>query len=231
MTSRSAADEAAAIVPAYNEEKTVGDVVRTLVASGAFRDVVVISDGSTDGTAAAARAAGATMVHELREKGGKGAALLHGVRHTTAPILLFADADLRGFTIAHVRLLLDPVIRGEKMMMVGLRDRGPLFVALEARLPLVGGERGLRREVIEGIPPVFLRGFRVEAALNYHCRSRRWAYGSVRLPGLMMRKKAAKVGPLRAIPEYAIMTYQVASAMLSVRLARLRGAFPARLRS
>ena len=52
-----------AIVPALNEAGAVGDVVRAILAAGNGRvDVLVVDDGSTDGTAAAARAAGARVV-------------------------------------------------------------------------------------------------------------------------------------------------------------------------
>jgi glycosyltransferase involved in cell wall biosynthesis len=50
------------IVPAWNEEKNVGHTVREILAVGNDYDVVVIDDGSTDGTAAVARDAGATVV-------------------------------------------------------------------------------------------------------------------------------------------------------------------------
>lgn len=217
----------AAIVPAYDEERTVGDVVRTLVRSGEFEDVIVISDGSTDGTAEAARRAGATVVHELPAKSGKGAAMLHGLRHTSAPYVFFADADLKGFTVEHVRMLVEPVRSGRLAMTASLRDRGPIANAFERVMPLIGGERAMRREVIEAIPPKFLRGFRVEAAMNYHCRIRGWKYAGILLPGLTLRTKVDKVGLWRAIPQYLEMTYEVVSAIVEVRLARLAGRFVA----
>jgi glycosyltransferase involved in cell wall biosynthesis len=51
-----------AVVPAYNEEAAIGDVVRSLQLQAASFDVLVIDDGSTDDTAAHAAAAGATVV-------------------------------------------------------------------------------------------------------------------------------------------------------------------------
>ncbi len=211
---------AAAIVPAYNEEKTVGDVVKTLVASGAFREVIVVSDGSTDGTARAAREAGATLVHELAGNRGKGAALAHGVMHTDAPVVCFFDADLRNLTAAHVGALLAPVASGKEYMHVGLRDRGPFWTALSSVLPLVSGERALRRELFDGLPGRYLAGFKVETALNYFCKANGLAVGALPLPGLSIRRKYQKVGVLRAAAQYCRMWAQVAAAMIEVRLAR-----------
>ncbi|MBI4458304.1 glycosyltransferase family 2 protein [Candidatus Uhrbacteria bacterium] len=210
---------AAAIIPAYNEAKTVGDVVRTVAASKMFAEIVVVSDGSTDDTSRIAKEAGATLVHEMPWKHGKGAAMGHGVMHADAEAVCFFDADLRGLTVEHVRLLLEPVLAGERYMNVGLRDRGPFWTALMKALPLVGGERALRREIFDAIPEIYLHGFKVESALNYFCRVNGLPYGTVVLPGLGIVRKIAKVGWLRGLRQYLGMWLQVATAMLQVRLA------------
>lgn len=209
----------AAIVPAYNEEETVGGVVEPLVESGLFSDIIVISDGSTDGTAEAARLAGATLVHELPKRAGKGAALEHGMAHTDADFVAFFDADLIGFTPEHARLLIDPVVRGARAMNTGWRDRGALWNFVQERfMPLIGGERAMGRHIFEDIPSRYVRGFMIEAATDYYCRANKLPYGGTMLPGLTMRKKYQKVGWAKAIGEYAHMYWQVAAAMVRVRM-------------
>ncbi len=54
------------VIPARNEESTVGDVVRAARGARGVGQVVVVDDGSTDGTAAAAWAAGASVVSTRR---------------------------------------------------------------------------------------------------------------------------------------------------------------------
>ena len=211
---------AAAIVPAYNEEKTVGDVVRTLVASRLFREVIVVSDGSSDGTAKAAREAGATLVHELPWNHGKGAAMSHGVAHTDAPIVCFFDADLKGFTVAHAEEVLAPVAAGACYMNMGLRDRGPFWTTLALHLPRVGGERALKREIFDGIPSRYLKGFKVESALEYFCKVNGLASCVSVLKGLSIKRKYEKVGLLRAFGQYCAMWAQVAAARAELLLAR-----------
>jgi len=215
----------AAIVPAYNEEETIGPVVKALVGSGFFNEVIVISDGSTDKTAAYAREAGATLVHELPRRGGKAAAMQHGITHTDAPIIFFADADLYGFNKDHIKKILDPVVQGKKVMNVGIRDRGAFFMGLSKHLPLIGGERAIIRKVIEDIPQKYLQGFMVEAAMNYYCRSRKLPYGSVPCNGLHIRHKYQKVGVGKAMGQYFRMSWQVLHAMIAVRWAHLLGKF------
>lgn len=208
-----------AIVAAYNEEPTIGAVIRTLVASKRFRNVIVVSDGSTDRTADAARAAGATHVIELPYKGGKGAALIKGVSSTDASILFFCDADLRGFEPRHVEAVLRPVLDGRRAMNVGLRDRGAFMLALMAHLPLIGGERALRRDVFDAVPERLMQGYMVESALNYVCRHGHVTYGSVPLPGLTIRRKIEKVGVVRGLWGYVRMGYQILRSIILVRLA------------
>lgn len=209
----------AAVVPAYNEEQTIGEIVGVLKASPLIDYVVVISDGSTDKTADIARLAGADLVHEFPWRHGKGAALQHGVTHTDAPVIAFFDADLVGLTVEHVRLVVEPVLAGTRDMNVGLRDRGPFWTWLAWFMPLIGGERALDRTIIEHIPDQYLRGWKIESALNYYCKANHLPYGKVIMPGITIRRKMDKVGFWLGLREYIHMFSQVAQAMIEVRLA------------
>lgn len=216
--------EVVAIIPAYNEAKTLGDVVRVLRASPFITRVVVVSDGSSDNTADVAKEAGAT-VFVLSQNRGKGEAMRYGVSKTTEAIIAFFDADLRGLTTKHVEQLVVPVINGDRAMNVGMRDRGPFWTRLSQHLPLISGERALERKVFEHIPPRYLQGFMVENALNYYCRVRRQSYGSVVLQRLTIRHKYQKVSLFLAVIQYICMFVQIAWSLLIVRLAHLTGRF------
>ncbi|MFC1612686.1 glycosyltransferase, partial [Patescibacteria group bacterium] len=167
----------------------------------------------------------ATSVFNLPTKKGKGAAMLHGITHTDAEIIVFLDADLRGFKPEHIKRLIEPVFRGEKIMTVGVRDRGKIWTRIGLLLPLVGGERAMQRFVIENIPDRYFKGFMAESALNYYCRSRGLPYGKVFLPGLKIRHKTQKVGFLRGLWQYIKMYSTVLKAMFWVRVGKLRGKF------
>lgn len=214
----------AAIVPAYNEEVTIAEVVRVLLDAPIIDEVIVVDDGSADTTAQQARDAGA-RVFVFSENKGKGEALSFGVQQTDAPVVAFFDADLLGFTTEHVSALLSPVLDDGWVMSCSLRDRGVVRTWMTKHLPLISGERVLRREVIEKLPVELLRGYMVEATMNYHCRSQGWRYGAVALPGLFIRKKFEKVSFFQAVIEYLRMFLQVGMAMILVRIAHLRGKF------
>jgi glycosyltransferase involved in cell wall biosynthesis len=215
----------AAIIAAHNEDQTIRLIVETIVASKLFRDVIVISDGSTDRTVEEAKKGGATMVHSFALKQGKGAAMMYGVAHTDAALLFFCDADLKGLRIEHLQKIIHPVATGRLAMCVGIRDRGRLVMKLSAFMPLIGGERAMVRKVFENISDKFLQGFMVESSINYYCASHHLPYGTVELPGLHIRRKMQKVGFVRGLFEYINMWYQVWTAMVIVRIARLRGEF------
>lgn len=104
------------IVPAYNEEERLAGTLRSLFVWFSPGDVLVVDDGSTDGTASIAERLG-TRVLRLERNRGKAQALAEGVAQTDTTYLLFVDADLGPSAWATARLL-EPVIRGEADMVV-----------------------------------------------------------------------------------------------------------------
>jgi dolichyl-phosphate beta-glucosyltransferase len=85
------------VVPAYGEAGRIGDVVgrlRTALGLGGDVEVVVVDDGSGDGTGEAARRAGADQVVELPANRGKGAAVRAGALVARGRTIAFTDADL-----------------------------------------------------------------------------------------------------------------------------------------
>ena len=95
---------AVVVVAAYNESPRIAPVIQALLASRQFTRVLVVNDGSTDDTARVAQNSGAQVLN-LHPNGGKGAAMLAGLRATGEPVVAFFDADLVGLRPDHVRAL------------------------------------------------------------------------------------------------------------------------------
>jgi glycosyltransferase involved in cell wall biosynthesis len=114
-----------AIVPAFNESGAVADVVRDLLALGTV-DVAVVNDGSTDETAALARAAGARVL-DLPINLGIGGAVQCGFLHAArngyeAAVQVDGDGQHLPREIAR---LLEPIARGDADLVLGSRFVGP----------------------------------------------------------------------------------------------------------
>lgn len=140
----------AVVIPAYNEETTIAEVVR--VARSLTPDVVVASNGSSDQTVAVARAAGARVL-DIAENVGKGPALLAGLKATEAEFVILLDADLVGLTRAHLSQLLVPVKRGELDMAIGVFEGGGFMTDFGNRMtPHLSGQRACRREWLLAVP-------------------------------------------------------------------------------
>src|SRR5262249_43978484 len=109
------------VIPARDEEATIGDVVRA-VPRPPVDHVVVVDNGSTDATSARAMAGGAVVVHEPRR--GYGAACLRGLeaaRAAGAEVVCLMDADGSDAPEQLARLLA-LLERGDADVILGIRD-------------------------------------------------------------------------------------------------------------
>lgn len=138
------------ILPALNEEATVGDIVAAVrrdLMTDEFPlvdDLVVVDTDSVDATAAAAAAAGARVVssrevlpHVPLER-GKGEAMWRGLAASSGDLVVFVDADLRSFTADYVTGLLGPLLLHDDVHLVKAVYDRPL-VAGDIRIAAGGG--------------------------------------------------------------------------------------------
>ena len=170
-----------ALVPARDRAASVGATVAALWGVPGVAEVVVVDDGSTDGTTAAALAAGARVV-ALAANVGKGGAVRAGVAATPrADVYLLIDADL-GDTASRAGDLLGPVLDGGADMAIavlpaagrraglgGVRRLAGAGIAratggrFRPRAPL-SGQRALRAELLRSLP--LAERFGLETALS-----------------------------------------------------------------
>ena len=114
------------IVPAYNEEATIIGVLEAIDALGRDREIVVVDDGSRDGTAAlveryAAEHEGVRLVR--KPNAGKGSAVRAAIPLVTGEIAVIQDADME-YDPADVPALVEPIERGVADVVYGSRLSG-----------------------------------------------------------------------------------------------------------
>jgi len=189
MSQAPAPDEVAVVIPARNEADRIQATVTAAAGLSAVALVIVVDDGSKDGTAAAARQAGAAVMRHARNR-GKGAAMETGAQavclldqredRDRSRHLLFLDADL-ACTAALAGPLIDPVLAGKADMtiavfaatvklgghglVVGLSGAGIRRATGWQPAQPLNGQRCLTRAAFEAARPL-ARGWGVETGLT-----------------------------------------------------------------
>ncbi len=180
-------------IPARNEAATIGAIIRTIIteltAAGGgvplVDEIVVIDDGSTDGTGAIAEECGARVVSGDTAGGGKGQAMRVAIREAEGDLIAFIDGDVTNFGSHFVTGLLGPLLTDDTTTVVkgfyqrplhGEPDGGGRVTELMAR-PVIdllypalavvrqplAGETAAPRWVFEKCP--LADGYAVELAL------------------------------------------------------------------
>ena len=117
------------VVPVFNERNTVVEVLRRMRAielpDGVEREIIVVDDGSADGTRDVLRQLGDSTVRIVMHdrNRGKGAAVRTGFEHATGEYVLIQDADLE-YDPEDWPKLLNPVLRGKARVVYGSRFTG-----------------------------------------------------------------------------------------------------------
>ena len=128
------------IVPVYNEERTIKQIIHKLTLLSipdVDIEIVVVDDGSTDNTASILNSAEKNtrlQIITCRDNKGKGAAVRKGIQAARGEYIIIQDSDLE-YDPAQIALLIEPVIKGEAVVVYGTRlNRMPHLKNEERRL-------------------------------------------------------------------------------------------------
>lgn len=205
-----------AIIPAFNEEKTIGGVLSVLAQVREIDEIIVVNDGSEDRTAAVAGQFDITLVN-LEKNRGKGGAIRAGLDISGADIVLFLDADLIGLKLEHIDQLLAPVVSGKYVMSIGLFENGRKATDLAQKVaPYLSGQRAVRREVLEAINNMDISRFGVEVAITKLVDSHDLAVKEVYLQDLTHVTKEEKLGVIKGFAARMKMYWEIAQCFAKI---------------
>jgi glycosyltransferase involved in cell wall biosynthesis len=160
------------VIPAFNEALAIGELVGSLRQAAAWREIIVIDDGSTDDTATRARNAGAAVVRHPYNK-GNGASVKTGIRSAVGEFVLIMDGDGQHRSTEALKVL---ARLGEYDLVIGTRspdaqansgrrignallNRLATYVTGQRVLDLTSGLRGARREYLREFLHLMPNGF------------------------------------------------------------------------
>lgn len=189
------------VVPAYNEASRISAVLTPLVDCSSVDEVIVVDDGSDDGTAEVAQGFPDVQVISLPENRGKAAALDKGVSQARNEILLFLDADLVGLRKEHVQRLIEVYREQQADMVVGVFSNGRMNTDIAQKInPFASGQRVLSRDLWQRAKEnVAEMDYGIEIALSKLAAKEGWRREKVKLEGVTHILKEKKRGFTRGV--------------------------------
>lgn len=187
------------IVPAYNEEKKISHVLKSLVNSLLIDEIIVINDGSSDKTLSIIKQFKKILLINLKKNHGKSYAITKGIEKSKGDIIVFIDADLTGLNDSHINKLTNPLITGKKDVVIGY----PNYIKADKLfLPLSGERAYWKKNLIPHLKELSKKGYGMELYLNY-----------------IFRNKKIKLFPLRGVKmalKYEKQTYDMVAKLFLV---------------
>lgn len=183
-----------AMIPAFNEEKTIGDVLSILKSCKNIDEIIVINDGSEDKTSDIAKMHGVNVI-DLKHNVGKGGAICKGLEVSKGDIILILDADLIGLKHNHIYDMINPIIFENVDMTIGIFTNGRLTTDIAQKFaPFLSGQRAIKRCILNEINNLEISRYGFEIALTRYCDKHNIVVKEVPLNNLTHIMKEEKMG-------------------------------------
>lgn len=227
------------IIPAYNEERTIAQVLQPAVDANVFKEIILVDDGCTDGTVRVFKefeerlyqhGAPGVALPEFRlvthpYNMGKALAMRDGFNLASGEIVVFLDADLLGLKAEHIRKLLEPLVSGRKYRAsLGVFSGGRTTTTLAQKIsPFISGQRACFKEDLKDFKSWERVGFGIETAINRYLQEKDLLVRVVELDGVSQVMKEEKRGFVRGFTARLKMYWQIFRTWLASKFTRYSG--------
>jgi len=205
------------IVPAYNEAGRIENVLPILIDSPLIDEIIVVDDGSSDGTEKIVRKnfPNLKVIKKAKNK-GKANAMITGAKKAQNPILFFCDADLTGLTQDHLKKIILPVVDGKLRMAVGAQEYMNTLKTTSGKpmtefVKKLGGEKVIWKRDFLAIPGLLNSGYGIEQKIVAFFKKENWPFKCFVLKGVGHYHKIKKwriKGALKEIKAMITFAYQ-----------------------
>lgn len=207
------------IICAYNEEKTLENVVRHCHQYNPNSEIIVVNDGSDDHTHEIMKKLENELVLKyihLPENKGKSYAMVTGVEQASNSIILFFDADITGIKAHHFDQLLDPVLQEqpEADMVLGTPSNTFIDYRINPFKSLTGERAMFKKDLLPILEDIRNIRFGVETYINLYFQAKGKKIKYLLLEGLTNPVKHNKMEAGKATTELFKESKEVAITLL-----------------
>lgn len=182
------------ILPCFNENRRILPVINQIKKIKIINEIIVVDDGSDNSTSKILqKITGIKLITHSQNK-GKTEALKTGINNTKSDIIAFIDSDLINFKDYHLKLLLNPVLKGKYDLVLGEKEKESFHSRITSFSIAFTGERIIKRKLLLKYPEIFdNKGYLVEASMN-KIFFKLYKVGKVCLQGVGQWPKIKKIG-------------------------------------
>ena len=194
------------IIPAFNEESTIRNVLKTVKKVKTIDEIIVVDDASIDNTQNIVKKFPGVRLISNKENKGKSYSVAAGIMESSGDYILMLDADLRDLRPEDIISLVSPVIEGRADVSMSIRKNAPVWMKL-IKVDLMTGERVFPKSMV--LPRIqemmALHGYALEVFLNRIVIKNKYTINPVFLKNVYDELKTTKKGFFAGIKLFITM--------------------------
>ncbi len=175
-----------ALIPAYNEERNINQVLLLLKKSSLIDEVICINDGSGDKTLQIVKKIPEIKIINLKKNCGKANAIVEGLKAAKGEIVIFIDADVTGLKEDSLKKLISPLQKQTADAVIGY----PIISRMDKFFKPLSGERAyFRKDLLPHLSSLKNKRWGLELHLNFLFRGKRLKIVPLQIKNTMKYKK------------------------------------------